>query len=122
MRRWAAPLMVAVALSGCGGDEPAPDHKLFGFNSALSLWAVRPAREVGYERMVGADAQRYVASWRELQPRHEDPPLTGGASRAALDGLYKELVKAGMTPIVIAGNAPRWAVRPGNRASDWLPP
>lgn len=113
--------LIGLALGSCGGDEPEKrERRLFGFNSALSLWAVQPATEVRYERLAGATAQRYTVSWRSLQPRRTDPPLSPGPSRDRLDGLYRELVKNGMTPIVIPANAPPWAA--SRRGDDWLPP
>ena len=112
--------LIGLALGSCGGDEPEKrERRLFGFNSALSLWAVQPATEVRYERLAGATAQRYTVSWRSLQPRRTDPPLSPGPSRDRLDGLYRELVENGMTPIVIPANAPPWAA--ARRGDDWLP-
>jgi hypothetical protein len=113
--------LVVLVLASCGQEHEERQTKLFGFNSALSLWAVAPNVEVRHERAVGANAQRYTASWRDLQPRAQDPPLPkGGPLLARLDGLYRELVKADMTPIVIPGNAPEWAA--GQEGSSWLPP
>ncbi|HEY1359118.1 MAG TPA: glycosyl hydrolase [Thermoleophilaceae bacterium] len=123
MRRLAALAAATLALVGCNSDTPEkPPKPLFGFNSGLSLWAVQPKTEVRYEQMAGANAQRFVASWRNLQPTPRDPPLAPTDRRAAIDRLYKTLVENHMTPIIVAGSAPPWAARPHNHGSDWLPP
>src|SRR5947208_11814690 len=119
-----AAVLAALGLAGCGGagggiadapdpggDQnakvaaPPPHHKLFGFNSALSLWAVKPATEVKLERLAGARAQRFGVAWRTVQPQPGAQPFelpagsSGAGQIARLDALYAELVRRGMTPI-----------------------
>jgi hypothetical protein len=122
----AAVLMLAAAGCGSGGGGEAPDPggnedanvaapppggRLFGFNTALSLWAVRAPVEVKLEKLAGANAQRYGVAWRTVQPQPGTPPFQGaGAGEIGrLDALYGELVRQRMRPVIVVSDAPRWA-------------
>jgi hypothetical protein len=112
-----------------GGDEaadvalPLGGGKALGFNTALFSWdsGVPAAREVEWQRALGATLQRYAIHWRGMQRDPGEPPLPdeGGkpvgqlshqdSGLARLDAIYLELVAQGMTPVIVVFDAPPWA-------------
>lgn len=106
---------------GPGPDvDPRAADKLFGFNTGLSEWNWAPpaagsgvtvAQEGALIRSVGGNAQRFAVQWFAVQPRageFRDEEL------AWQDGMYAELTRHGMTPIITIHEAPTWATEYAN--------
>lgn len=123
------PLPPATGSDDPGGNEtidqpiPKPGRR-FGFSSNLSFqipaamrFPVTPAQETSLGQTAGADSARVSAPWKYLQYEATSPLF--GPTRTAndsaeikrIDDRYDELVARGMTPVIIAQHAPKWASR-----------
>jgi polysaccharide biosynthesis protein PslG len=105
-----------------GGDQnatvpiPAPDGRLFGFNTQAFLRGMAPSQEVSLAKQLGSQVQRFGVSWHNIQLNATDPPLgvPGNSALANVAAMYDALLaqQPPMKPIMVISGAPDWAGPP----------
>ena len=101
----------AAPTTGTGADSPA-GSKLFGVNEPNS-WRSSPVRATPTQLAtqladLHAESQRWQLDWQAVEP---NPPLNGVRSYdfSAFDSMYQADLAAGIRPLIIVSNAPKWA-------------
>jgi hypothetical protein len=115
-----APLAVTIVLAvpsfataGVGGSSTSPaGAKLFGVNESNS-WHTSPARATPAQLTaqlsdLHAEAQRWQLDWQAVEP---NAPAGGVHTRywTTFDSMYDADIAAGIRPLIIVTNAPKWA-------------
>ena len=99
--------------SNVGGSSTSPaGSKLFGVNEAELLAQLAGSRDPGQlppsSLSLHSESQRWQLDWQAVEP---NAPVNGvhTYNLAAFDPMYQADIAAGIRPLIIVTNAPKWA-------------
>jgi len=110
VRQWRALALVTCVVATLGSAEAARAEQLFGFNEASNHNELSPAaddRLARLEAAAGGEIHRVVVSWKDVEQ-----DLVNGTpvqDWRYYDRAIGSIRAAGMRPLIVIMNAPKWA-------------